>query len=257
MTILDGDGRAPRIAGARVTLLELEDEARYGTIPLGITSRDQVPDQGGEGRSRTELVLDAGGRGVPLTSLRFDVGPGAFERRVSVAATNYDQVWPSLASGWIYRAADALGGEHLEVDLPPTRKRFFKVSIHNLNDQPIPITSITGVYIRDELIFSASRAGGHLLYLSPREPIGRPAYDLARVLERTGQAPLAEARLGQIVDNPRFREGPPRPRAWSERFRLPISIVLAVVVVVLAGLTVFLLRRGPSAPPRSERDGGR
>jgi hypothetical protein len=235
-----------------VTLFDSVDAFRWGDIPLTITNQERVTDDTGEGRRRTLLTLDASGQGVPLTKLTFVVGPGAFERRVSIAATNYTQVWPMLAGGWIYRTGEQLGGEHLEVSMPETRKRYFQLSIHDNNDQPIAVTSIIGHYLREELIFSARGAGPHRLYLDAREPLPRPSYDLARLLERTGQTPLTEVSFTPIAANPTFLEGgQQRPTAFTERYRGPISAALALGVIFLAALTALLLRRGrrSSDPP--------
>ena len=76
------------------------------------------------------------------------------------------------------------------------------------------------------------------------EPTVSGLHDLERVLERTGTTPVGEARAGAIGPNPSFSEvGQSGPAAFSERYKTPISLVLAVAMTCLALLTLFLLRR--------------
>ena len=256
VTLLAGDGHNPRIRGGRVTHMDHGVTSRHGTIPLTIVSNERIEESAGAGQHSSVLTLDTGAAGVPISALRFQIGPGAFERRVHVASTNYKRVWPRVASGWIYRAADVLGGEDLEVSLPSTRKRYWKVSIFDGNDQPIPIVSVAGSYAREEVVLSARKAGAHRVYVTSEKGRAHPAYDLERVLGRTGATSITDLRLGPIEQNPEHSSvGQPRPGAFTERYKTPISLILALAMVVLALLTLFLLWRSRqrNAPQPSDQ----
>jgi hypothetical protein len=81
-----------------------------------------------------------------------------------------------------------------------------------------------------------------------------PSYDLAAVLQRSGEVTLSPATFGPLSANTSFGTGPQKEKPWSERFQLPIGIALAALLGALALWTIRLLRnakRGdePPQPP--------
>jgi len=72
-----------------------------------------------------------------------------------------------------------------------------------------------------------------------------PSYDLAGLLERSGEPDAAPARLGPSAPNSRFRAAEPVV-PFSERHRWIMSAALAALLAALALWAVRLLRAPPS-----------
>ena len=254
LTIEAGEGAAPEILGGRVAASGPRARPR-AEIALTVETLRRVESEGrGEG-NRTVVTLDAGAAGVPLSALRLGVSGGSFDRRVDVAATNYPEVFPRVASGWIFRGVDAWDGEALEIALPQTTKRYLQLTIYDGDDQPLEITGVTGIYHLEELVISTSGSGEHRAYLDARGRVAQPRFDLNRLLARAAAPTITPARWGEPRPNSTFtEEDRPAPAAWTERFRDPISVILAVAVLGLALSTLWLLRRGPSEPAQRQAE---
>ena len=82
-----------------------------------------------------------------------------------------------------------------------------------------------------------------MLYVgAPAAPT--PAYDLAAVLARGSGEKPAEARLGALVENPRYAPAAAPLPPFTERHQGALTAALAVLLAALAVWTVRLLRRG-------------
>lgn len=244
VTILPGaDGRPVRITSARVMYAASSSRPEVRTLEAKVVGRESDP------KGKTSFhIFDAGEPGLPISALSFVIDTPTFERRAVVSGTNFRSYWPVLGAGVLYRLAPLSRGgepaEHTRLDFPPARKRYFKLEVRDGDDSPLHIESAHAEWRAEELVFHATRPGPHLLYVGAAG-VPAPSYDLAAVLKRSEEVALLPARFGAIAPNPRFGQTttPAAPSPTSERYRLPITIALSILLVALALWTVRLLRR--------------
>ncbi|MFH1176875.1 MAG: DUF2339 domain-containing protein, partial [Acidobacteriota bacterium] len=237
LTIEGVAGQAPvPILGASMRLREAGAEPT-GEVPLAIVRRQEDSEQ-----HRSVLVLDAGGKGVPIRALIVSCADSRFERRVKLEATNREETWLDVAHGVLFRAGD---DEGLRLSAG-SAKRFFRLTISNGDDPPLRITEAAGEFRRQEIIVEARTAGVHRFYLG-RDKIEAPAYDLAAAFGKLAAPAVRRATLGHLVANPELAPVPADEgrRPWSERARLPIGVALGLLTFLLAWWALRLLRRTP------------
>jgi hypothetical protein len=95
--------------------------------------------------------------------------------------------------------------------------------------------------VAEELVFRAPAAGSYMHYVGGELPA--PAYDLAAVMARANEQPTAAASFGAIVENAAHQRAPVPPPPLSERYRVPIGVVLSLLLAGLALWTLRLLKR--------------
>jgi hypothetical protein len=224
-----------RITGAQVAHREAAQEPIRRTVPIQVLS-GPVRSPG----KRSTWTLDLSLSGLPLTTIRLELGARAFERRAELTASDSNAYWRPVASTMLYR--DEAGNGSAEFDLPPVRKRYFQLSVRDEDDAPLTLQSVQGLYRAQEIVFRADVAGPYLLYLGSTQ-VAPPSYDLPAVLARSpGTTPTAAA-LGEFSPNPFFgvRQEPPRP--FTERYSTLLGGVLGGLLLALSAWTVRLLRQ--------------
>lgn len=204
--------------------------------------------------ARTTLVtLDAGQAGLPIDRIEVDVAaPAELVRRVEVQSSAFEQVWPAVGRGVLYRVAGEWPSADLTLSLRPAQKRWFRLVIEDGDDEPLEVTGARGIWRPKELLFRTDAPGPVRLYVGSDRPAA-PRFDLQEILRRRVDRPdFRAASLGPLEDNPGF--GDPdagRPLPLTERYRGPIGVGIAVVVVLL-GLWAFRLVR---SAPQPEKEG--
>jgi hypothetical protein len=243
VTLLPGEGDVT-VTGANVRFRESSAPEPRSTLPLTIVEQSSKDKQ-------TVILLDAQQPGVPFDAFELDIADGAFDRRVTVTATNYKQLWPIAGTGWVYRAGAA---QNLRVDVAPLRKRWQQLRIDDGDDKPLTVRSATGSYRQEEIVFRAERAGSYALLVgAPKATF--PHYDVSAVLQRQRDVKVVLAALGPLEANAAATApAASSTQPWSERFRTPIAIALSIVVLCLALWTWFLLKKAP--PPEPPPDQG-
>jgi hypothetical protein len=178
-----------------------------------------------------------------------DVATPLFERAASVSSTNHGTYWVPSGGGLLYRAASGAAftpelqnAEHLRLYAGATRKRYLRVEIRDGDDPPLDVRAASAEYAPEEIVLRTNGAGPHTLYFADPNT-GAPSYDLAQVLARSGDVPLVEARFGPFGPSSRRTVVAPPPVAWSDRNKLLIGIVLALILAALAAWTIRLLKR--------------
>jgi hypothetical protein len=242
VTLLPGSGDAPRVTGARAAL--------GAALPATLRPLDLAPPAARRpGGRETLLDVDLGAPGLPLEAVELDVATAAFVRAVRVSASADGAHWVSAGGGMIWRAPPGDGAaradapvEGLRVAASTGGRRFVRLGVVDGDSPALAVTGLRVLWRPREVVFRAEAAGAHALLAGGE--VAAPAYDLAALLARTGEAP-AHARLGPARPNPRFREAEAKV-PLSERYRVPLSIGLAVLFGGLALWAVRLLRRGPA-----------
>lgn len=176
-----------------------------------------------------------------------DLGDPAFERRAQLFATNHETYWAPVGATLLYRIAPSLAGklaeENVRVAADRTRKRYLRLTVYNGDDAPLSLRAVSPGYVAEELLFRAPAAGAYTLYVGGDVPA--PTYDLASVLARSGEQPALAANFGTVTPNPAYGHlgKPAAPPPVSERYKTPIALGLALLLVLLASWALRLLRR--------------
>lgn len=242
VTLLAGkDGAKPRITGAtRPSPGARRGGPERATIAPASVAQEPL-------REHASIVMvDMGAPGLPLTTVSLHVGTQAFERRVTVRASDDKRSWSTVGSGLVYRARGPNGKqESLDVALGGTRARYLEVRIENGDDAPIAVHGATAWYAPLLLVTRAEQAGAASVLVgnADAEP---PRYDLGTVLAREKARPTRTLSLKPAAANPSYVPPEPKiapPPPLTERYRTPFLVVLVLVVLGLGGWTVALLRK--------------
>ncbi|MBK6689545.1 MAG: DUF2339 domain-containing protein [Deltaproteobacteria bacterium] len=240
----DPDARLTTIEGAQFGCRQPEPLLPTRTIPLKIVEQTQDAEQ-----KTSTWILDAGMEGVPIESLRFEIGTPELARRIEVSASSFKNAWPSVASGVLFRVSgNPERVERLSLNVGTVRKRWWKLTVWDRDDAPLDLTSVTGVRREDLLIFRANSRAPFTLYVG--DPRGTaPYYELESLLDRRRDLPaLPTAGVGPLEPNPNLGNAPDRSDLpVTERYRTAIGWGLAVVLLGLSVWAVRVLRR-PSGP---------
>jgi hypothetical protein len=150
--------------------------------------------------------------------------------------------WQGIINDTIYRYTTDDGKKHekLVLSIPSGRRlyRYLRITIKDYDDKPVTVTQALAKMIAHNLIFAVQGDTAPTFYVGS-ESAGSPQYDLKHRLSNPSQIEAGAARLGDITDNPLFRQAKEKPVAWTEKHKILLSIILGVVVLVLAG---FILK---------------
>jgi uncharacterized membrane protein len=233
VTILAGAGGQLRITGGEVSYAVSGSKPVLRRLPATLSS--PASDAGPHAQVHE---ADLGEPGVPVERLGFDISTPAFERRASLEMSDRPPYWITIGSGLLYRAGDQ---EELYLNAGRSTRRWFRVRIQSGDNAPLALTAAWAEYRAQELIFRAGAAGPHLLYAGSK--LDAPAYDLAAVIARGGEGPIAGATLGSFAANASYGSATPEgPQPFSERHRTALTAILALAVFSLAIWTIRLLR---------------
>jgi hypothetical protein len=247
VTLLAASGPAVAIRGASTAFNP--PEARVPLRRLDALTPSPLAAEKGE----SSWLLDLGAAGLPIADVTLEIGNNAaFERRAALAASTQKAYWVPAGATLLYRVPTVRQpeprdlvtvGDEENLALPAgnVRKRYLKLTVYNGDDAPLEVRSARPGWIAEEIVFRAPVAGAYTLYVGGDLPA--PAYDLAAVLARANEQPTATATFGAIADNAAHANAPAPPPPLSERYRVPIGIVLSLLLAGLALWTLRLLRR--------------
>jgi hypothetical protein len=134
------------------------------------------------------------------------------------------------------------------IPITAVRKRYYHLRIADGDSAPLEVVGVKGEVRARRIVLRAARAGEHALFVG-NDLAQPPQYDLADILRRhDGASPLRAAAMGPAVANPGFGVvTPPPSQALTERYRTPLGIGLAVLLLGLALWAVRLLRTKETA----------
>lgn len=239
----DGSGSL-EITGARAFRVTKE-EARTERWPLSILEITE-----NEEDRTTEVILDAGHRGLPIREIEVDVISRNYHRNVHVYSGEDRENWVPLGQGVIfnYDLAHFKKTGNLLSFRENATGRYFKLTVHNYDDQPIEIAGASGIGLVRRVIFPLRWGQSYKLYCGNRKATA-PRYDLARRMPYIETERLPHLTLGLLQSNPDYVVTKP-VRPWSEEHSYLLWVVMAAVIVVLALLIFNLLRKTPPGEAR-------
>ena len=184
------------------------------------------------------LILDSGSQGIPVTRLSFQTEAVNFHRDVTIEVSNDQENWQWQGEAAVYSySTPRFVGNQLEIQYQESRHRYYRVTVQNRDNPPLPLEGITLLGVERKVIFQAQPVGNYALYYGNPNAL-RPSYDLERVLPYYETAGLPAATLGAQLSNPAFALPGPSVLPWTERYPwlIPVAVTLAALVV---GLLLF------------------
>ena len=200
-------------------------------------------------------------RNLPISEIQLSIADVSFYRHITVEGRNastrkvkidsednrerfreVEESWKSITSNTIYRYTTSQGRKHEKTALSiPSGKqvyRYLKITVRNYDDRPLELETASAKMITHQIVFGAGNSLNVSLYVGS-ESAARPKYDITRKLDKPSEVKATLARLSPVTENPLFGKVEQKPQPWTERHKVLLLIIMAVVVLALGG---FILR---------------
>jgi len=215
---LKNDEAPLTVQGVEINWTETETAVETSLDPVSVSpvSRPNT--------NYSDLIVDLGGRNLPVNRLGFAVADAEFYREVQVLDQDFKQV---LKQEVIYRyAVDERVSERLTLELGELPLGRFGLRIVNHDNRPLQITRVWAQSIIRAVVFRPETAGPARLYVgNPRAP--KPVYDLAQLYPKVSRELPPLGQLGPELKNPNY--SPP-----SGDYSWMLWPVLALAVAAMA-----------------------
>lgn len=192
-------------------------------------------------------TADMSGRGIPISEVHFDVAPMEFVRDVKVSASGDKKTWDMAASSQIYRFHR---GEKVRqvltvpISYGNAGERYWRVTVENGNDAPLPVTSVQLYTAPRHLMFEQQPGRSYtLIYGQERAEAAR--YDFSERVNDEGRMTALPGKLGPEETNATWVD----PRPWTETHAVFLWGALLVAVIVIGFTAVQSMRRSAGNPP--------
>ncbi len=255
--VLNGGAGPLEIDGASVALAEDFPAVETPYSPKIVSSGEDAE------TGASFWIVDLGSRGIPTRRLSFRTSESNFHRSATVAGINDREDrdredWQLLGSSVIYSYDTAkFTGSLLSMGFPESRHRYYRFTIQNLDDPPLPAEGITLHGLERKLIFRSQPGVEFALYYGNPEA-RRPSYDLERILPylRTGDKTggLHAAALGAQQANTSFT-GFDVPLTERFPWLAPVGVIVAALAVAALLFGVFRQARKVLPPPDASPGG--
>ncbi len=243
------NGEEPLTIRGGVVFFSQQLEPRRNGLPLVITGREEVPQ-----KKQTVLVLDAGGAGFPANRIDLEISQRNFYRQVVLEGSDNNLDWYALQRDETIFDFDTpkFVGNDLTVGFGESRYRYYRLTIQNEDNPPLPVEGARVSGFLRKLIFSAEADKEYRLYYGhPDAPA--PSYELERIFPYLVTEDLPVARLGVHKQNPAFTlpESPPVP--FTERYPWLLPTIVAVASLLVGAFLASLVRQvgGRLRPPEA------
>lgn len=242
--IINGSAEPLNITGAAVSRVRERAEQEMDYRPAVIR---RVEDANARA---TVVILDLGGPGIPAGRLSFHTPAANFHRDAKIEGSNDGNRWDELNAAAVYRySTPRFSDSRREITYPESRYRYYRLTLENGDDPPLPLDDITLHGLARRVIFPADPGANYALYYG--NPAARqPSYELERLAAWRETEDLPIAALGAQQANPSFT-GHRLP--LTERYPWLITAAVAAAALVLAVLLYGVIRqaRGRLRPPES------
>lgn len=221
----------------------------------------QIESREDEKSNSSIYVYDLAYRHLQISEISLDVADDSFYRYVTVEGRDIakrkvkidsedsrqrfrevEVPWQRIINDAIYRYTtdDGKKYEKLVLNIPSDRRlhRYLRITIKNYDDRPITVTQASAKMIVHSLVFAVQDDIAPTFYIGS-ESASAPRYDIVRRINNPLQIKARVAELGDVVANPLFRQAPEKQIVWTEKHKILLWIVMAVVVLVLAA---FILK---------------
>ena len=246
VSIIDGDLPPLDVQGA-VVFFAQQIQPRQTEYPINILVRvEDIADKS------TQLVLDLGSGGFPTNSISLTTPQENFSRRVDLEGSHDNQLWTLLRRSenlYVFNTPNFVGSQ-LTIGYPESRFRYFRLTVFNEDDPPLPVTGAQASGFLRKLIFFADPGLSYQLYYGNADAES-PSYELEQIFPYLVTEDLPVAGLGAHTANPLFT-GPIEPsKPFTERYPwlLPTVVALAALLIGVFLASLFRQLKGMLPPP--------
>jgi hypothetical protein len=218
---------------------------RETELPATIASRVEDDED-----RRTLLVLDLGTPGLPTTRLTVFTPQRSFYRQVMVDGSADGESWTRVQSSDVLYSFDTptLAGAKLSVNYPESTFRYYRLTVLNEDNSPLPLTGAVAHGFLRKLIFEASPGGDYRLYYGNADAAAT-SYELERIFPYLVTDNLPLAALGSHGPNPAYLGPPAAPLTERLPWLLPIVVAVASLVIGVFLASLFRQLRRMLPPP--------
>ena len=236
--IFDDDEEPLSIQGG-VVFFAQQLQPRRAQIPLLITGREEDP----RGK-RTVLLLDAGSSGFPVNRIDLEIPQRNFHRQVSLHGGYNNLNWfPVQNSKTIFDFdTPKFVGQDLTIRFGESRYRYYRLTIHNEDNPPLPVDGLQGSGFLRKLIFSAEAGKQYKVYYGHPEA-DAPSYELERLFPYLVTEDLPVAQLGVHTLNPAFSAPSTPPVPFTERYPWLLPTIVAIAALLVGAFLATLVRQ--------------
>ena len=233
------DEEPPLEINGAVAFFNQELPPREKEVVATISSREEDTE-----KRRTLLVLDLGTQGFPSSRLSLSTSQENFYRQVRLEGSDDAETWSLLRSAealYAYNTPKFVGSS-LSLGYPESTYRYFRLTISNEDNPPLPLSSARAYGFLRKLIFSASPEGKYRLYYGNSEA-RQPSYELEHIFPYLVTQNLPNAQLGVHTTNPLYALPSPPPTPFTERNSWLLPTVVAIASLVIGLFLANLLRQ--------------
>jgi len=222
------------ITGATAEIKEEQKAVWRNTGTLESTEQDKDKDT---------VVTFSVPPGVPVERVIIAVNAAQpnFERDVEVQTGHEGLVGSgSISRIHLTRHGQKIDSEQSILDFRTLSTGTLKVIIHNGDDPPLKIDSITLQHFERRLYFDVAQGAQPTLYYGD-DKLTAPIYDYAKLFQKDANAHLVT--LGGEIKNPDYT-GRPDDRPWSERHPAVLWAAILAAVIVLIAVALRSMKTG-------------
>jgi hypothetical protein len=232
------DGNGPLEITGGTIFRARKESAQTESWPLTIIERTENEDD-----QTTQMVLDAGSRGLPIRQLTLDVDSRNYHRHVTIASSIDREKWEPLGSGVIfhYDMPEFKKTDNKVSFAENARGRYFRLTIRNYDDAPLKISEVSGSGLVRRVVMPLKQEGPLTVYFGNPDA-KTPRYDLTYRIQYLETERLPRLALGPRQPNPDYR-APSAP--WTEEHSYLIWVIMAAVIIFLGALIFNLWRKTP------------
>ena len=245
--VINGTAKPLNITGAAVSLIRESKAQERDYRPASVNRVEDSADRA------TVITLDLGAAGIPVSRLSFDTNAPNFHRDAEIEGSNDGNRWDWLGGAAVYSyATPQFSGRSRDISYPESRYRYYRWTVENGDDPPLPLENIALHGLARQVIFPVQPGANYALYYG--NPAARPpAYELERLAAWLETDDLPAATLGAQQTNQTFT-GHRRP--LTERYPWLLTTAVAAAALVLAALLYGVIRqaRGRLRPPAADAD---
>ena len=246
------DGELPplEVAGA-VVFFTQEIKSRQTAYTVDIPERIEDPVE-----KATKLVLDLGSPGLPTNRITLNISQDNFYRQIRLEGSDDHRTWNLIrrSENLFNFNTPKFTGSQLSVSYPESRYRYFRLTVFNEDDPPLPVTGAEASGFLRKLIFHANPEGVYRLYYG-NPSAEAPSYELEHLFPYLITDSLPVAGLGDHTPNPAFTLREPI-KPFTERYPWLLSTVVALAALIIGVFLTSLFRQMknmlPPPPSRPE-----
>ncbi|MDP3899455.1 MAG: DUF3999 family protein [bacterium] len=191
-------------------------------------------------KNETDIIIDLGVSGVPVTKAELTLSDENFNRGVKIYAGDDKTSWNFLGSEYVFRyRTPKFNGEDLTLSFAQSGKRYLKVSIVNRDDKPLTVTNVYVPSVYREIAFQSEDQEVYGLFYGNAQA-RQPEYDFKKYFQYLDASKAVRAEISAQQNNESY-VAPILPLSERMPYLMPTALVIAALL--LFGLVFLFFRK--------------